>query len=341
MAAVFPGYGHTVLSGRVNARHPRRVILRACAIGAPLRKKVLLRTFARLACVRMHAQKRLMRAATYGLKMKRINAGTLLAMSCVLGQTATGHHSQAAFDQTKEILLEGQLVQFALNNPHTYLTLQIAGADDTPVSQDVEAGPISTVQPLGLTRDSLRIGERVVVRAYPSRRGAGHTAYGLDVTRADGKVFPLSVSAPSVLPASTERASSITGVWHPTFAGFASLYGAIASWPLTDEGRRRLTDARREGRTTQSDCIPAGAPMLMVYPVAITVEVRPSEVLFDIDWMGSRRVVQLDADHPQNLSADLARPLRRALERRRARRRYSRFHGAPGRHRLRDAIERA
>jgi Family of unknown function (DUF6152) len=239
------------------------------------------------------------------LAMKSINAGIFFAMSCAVGQTATGHHSQAAFDQSKEILLVGKLTRFALNNPHTYLTLEIPGAGEVLVSQDVEVGPISTVQPLGLTRDSLHLGERVVVRAHPSRRGPGHTAYGLDVTRADGKVFPLSVSSASVRPPSTARATSIAGVWHPTFAGYASLYSAIGSWPLTIEGRRRLEDARRENRTTQSDCVPAGAPMLMVYPVVTTVEAHPTEVWFDIDWMGSRRVVHLDVDHPRNLEPSL------------------------------------
>ena len=161
--------------------------------------------------------------------------------------SSTAHHSPAAFDQSKEIVIEGKLTRFSFNNPHTYLTLEIIGPDGAAMSQDVEAGPISTVQPLGLMRDSLQVGEHVTVRGNPSRRGTGHTVLGLYVTRADGRVFPLSVSSDEQLERGAPlRASSIAGTWHPTFASFAALNDVIGSWPLTDEGRQRLLDGRRK-----------------------------------------------------------------------------------------------
>lgn len=236
--------------------------------------------------------------------MTRIHPHAVL-MALALAEAATAHHSPAAFDQSREIFLDGTVTRFAFNNPHTYLTLEIVGPDGMAVSQEIEAGPISTIQPLGLTRDSLQIGERVVVRANPSRSGPGRTALGLDVRRSDGTVFPLYVASASARPASTAPATSIAGVWHPTLAGFAGLHAAIDAWPLTDEGRRRLADARRENRTTHSDCIPAGAPMLMVYPIATTVRTDATTVVFDIDWLEAQRVVHLEADHPQKLEPTL------------------------------------
>jgi hypothetical protein len=237
--------------------------------------------------------------------MKLIRAGVVLFAAGSFATPSVAHHGPAAFDQGKEIVIEGKLTRFAVNNPHTYLTLEIIGPDGAAMLQDVEAGPISTVQPLGLERDSLRVGEHVVVRGNPSRRGAGHSVLGLYVTRADGKVFPLSVSSASTRPPSAARASSIAGTWHPTFAGFAALSDAIASWPLTDAGRQRWLDARRNGFTTHSDCIPAGAPMLMVYPVATIVRIDATTVVFDIDWIGTERTVRLDAEHPQDLEPTL------------------------------------
>jgi hypothetical protein len=237
--------------------------------------------------------------------MKLIRAGVVLFAAGSFATPSVAHHGPAAFDQSKEIVIEGKLTRFAVNNPHTYLTLEIIGSDGAATLQDVEAGPISTVQPLGLERDSLRVGERVVVRGNPSRRGAGHSVLGLYVTRADGQVFPLSVSSARTRPPSTARASSIAGTWHPTFASFAALNDAIASWPLTDAGRQRLLDARRDGFTTHSDCIPAGAPMLMVYPVATIVSVDATTVVFDIDWIGTERAVRLDAEHSPDLEPTL------------------------------------
>src|SRR5262245_20443088 len=121
-------------------------------------------------------------------------ASITLAASLLAG-TAAAHHSPAAFDQTKEVRIEGKLTKYAFNNPHTYLTVEVVGANGATSAQEVEAGPISTIQPLGLTRDALTVGERVVVRANPSRLGPGRTVLGLDVTRADGKTFPLFIQS--------------------------------------------------------------------------------------------------------------------------------------------------
>src|SRR5688572_16280401 len=136
----------------------------------------------------------------------------------VLGLCGTvqlfAHHSPAAFDQTKEIRIEGTVTKFAFNNPHTYLTIDIVDADGRVISQEVEAGPISTMQPLGMTRDSFKVGDRVSVRAVPRRRGTG-TVLGLDATRADGSVVPLFLSASIVRPTSTALATSIAGTWRP------------------------------------------------------------------------------------------------------------------------------
>jgi hypothetical protein len=89
-------------------------------------------------------------------------------------------------------------------------------------------------------------------------------------------------------------------------SGFEGLNTAVAAWPLTSEGRRKLNAARSANRTTHSDCIPAGAPMLMVYPVASAVRIDGATVVFDIDWLDAERVVHLDvAAHPANLAPSL------------------------------------
>jgi hypothetical protein len=239
-----------------------------------------------------------------------MNTPTMLAAIAVLGSmvagTATAHHSPAAFDLDKEVIIEGTLTKFLLANPHTYLTVETVGADGKRVSQDIEAGPISTMQPIGLTRDSLRVGEHVIVRASPSRRGAGHTVLGLDATRADGRVFPLFALSASVRPASAALATSIEGVWLPTQDGFSTLWAAVETWPLTNTGRQALAEARRVNATTHSDCVPGGAPMLMVFLVATTVTVDAHRIVFEIDWLDAQRVVHLDLDaHPPNLEPTL------------------------------------
>jgi hypothetical protein len=121
-------------------------------------------------------------------------AAAFLLAGLLLSGASHAHHSPAAFDRSKEVHLEGTVTRFAYSNPHSYLTIEIVGDDGRRVSQEIEVAPISTIQPLGLKRDSLQVGDRVTVRASPSRRGTG-TALGLDVTLADGRVLPLNISA--------------------------------------------------------------------------------------------------------------------------------------------------
>jgi hypothetical protein len=232
-------------------------------------------------------------------------AAAMLIVDILLAGTVRAHHSPAAYDQSKEVRYEGTVTKYAFNNPHIYLTIEMRGADGRLVSQEVEAGPISTIQPLGLQRDSLKVGDRVTVRGRPSRRGDGHTILGLDVARSDGTVLPLNVGATSVRPPSTALATSIEGVWLPSVADFNALNRNVPTWPLTERGRSELEEARRANSTTHSDCVPAGAPMLMVYPVASSVKVDSTTVVFDIDWLDAQRVVHVDAMHPANLEPSL------------------------------------
>jgi len=213
------------------------------------------------------------------------------------------HHSPAAFDQTREIRLEGTVTRFAYNNPHTYLTIDVVSADGRVISQEIEAGPISTMQPLGMTRDSLRVGDRVTVRAVPRRAGSG-TVLGLDATKGDGTVVPLFLAA-SVRPTGTALATSMAGTWRPLHAGFSALNRAVPQMPLTERGRAELAASRRANATTHSDCIPAGAPQLMLVPVASHVTVNERTVVFDIDWLDAQRIVYLEATHPADLEPSL------------------------------------
>src|SRR5687767_8729099 len=122
----------------------------------------------------------------------------ILLIDALLARVSNAHHSPAAYDRSKEVRYEGTVIKYAFNNPHIYLSIQTRGPNDALVVQEVEAGPISTIQPLGLERTSLKVGDFVAVRGNPNRRGDGHTILGLDVTRADGMVLPLNIEAASV-----------------------------------------------------------------------------------------------------------------------------------------------
>jgi len=83
---------------------------------------------------------------------------------------AYAHHSYAAtYDVTKEIKLEGKLVQFVYRNPHSFV--HVMAADDKGVQQRwaVEWSGTTQLGAQGVNRETLKVGDDVVINARPSR----------------------------------------------------------------------------------------------------------------------------------------------------------------------------
>jgi hypothetical protein len=109
----------------------------------------------------------------------------------------------------------------------------------------------------------------------------------------------LHVQAASAARPSEEQAGSIFGTWIGQPGDFVELWQSTASWPLTEEARQVIKDDRDAMLNSMAECVPVGPPALMVLPVVITVEHTAEAVVFNLDWMGARRVVYTDGrGHP-------------------------------------------
>ena len=95
----------------------------------------------------------------------------LMTVAAVLSaSTSFAHHSFAATYETgKSVKLEGSIVQFVYRNPHSFV--HIDAPDESGVSQRwaVEWGGTSQLAGAGVKRDSLKIGDHVVIVGRPSR----------------------------------------------------------------------------------------------------------------------------------------------------------------------------
>ena len=94
----------------------------------------------------------------------------ILIAFLVAGSAAYAHHSYGAtYDVKKEIRLEGKLVQFVYRNPHSFVHVQ--APDETGAMQRwaVEWSGTAQLQNNGVQRDSLKVGDDIVIKARPSR----------------------------------------------------------------------------------------------------------------------------------------------------------------------------
>ena len=93
----------------------------------------------------------------------------------ILGVTDYAHHSiGATYDQTTEIKVEGKLVQFLYRNPHAFVHIEGPDANGTIQRWSVEWGGATQLAGQGVTRDSLKIGDEVVITGNPGRNPADH-----------------------------------------------------------------------------------------------------------------------------------------------------------------------
>jgi hypothetical protein len=93
-----------------------------------------------------------------------------VAVLAFAATAAYAHHSYGAtYDTSKEVKLEGKLVQFVFRNPHSFVHIQ--APDQKGVSQRwaVEWAGTSQLGNTGVTRESLRVGDEIVVVGRPSR----------------------------------------------------------------------------------------------------------------------------------------------------------------------------
>ena len=103
-------------------------------------------------------------------KLLGVTLGAILSAA-----TVYAHHSLGAtYDGEKEIKVEGKIVQFLLRNPHSFL--HVEGPDEKGVMQrwSMEWRGAGALSQQGINRDTLKLGDVVVVTASPSRTPADH-----------------------------------------------------------------------------------------------------------------------------------------------------------------------
>ena len=98
------------------------------------------------------------------------NVILLLFAFVLVGSGAMAHHSYGAtYETKKEIKLEGKLVQFVYRNPHSFVHMQAPDESGAMQRWAVEWSGTAQLANSGVQRDSLKVGDAIVVSGRPSR----------------------------------------------------------------------------------------------------------------------------------------------------------------------------
>jgi len=115
----------------------------------------------------------------------------IATVATVGDRVAEAHHSFAAqYDSAKPVNLTGVVTSVEWTNPHVYIYVDTTDAKTKKVTNwGFEMGPPHMLQKAGWKRNSLKIGEVVVVDGWLARDGTNHGNARRVTRKATGEVL--------------------------------------------------------------------------------------------------------------------------------------------------------
>ena len=99
------------------------------------------------------------------------------------------HHSFAAeYDAAKPVKMTGTVTQMEWINPHAWIHMAVKTPSGATENWMVEGGTPNTLQRVGISRDSIKIGTEIVVAGFKAKDGRLR-ANGRDITLPDGRTL--------------------------------------------------------------------------------------------------------------------------------------------------------
>jgi hypothetical protein len=212
---------------------------------------------------------------------------------------AAAHHAGAGiYDRNTIGEIEGEISSIFWRNPHIRFGITRVGEDGEEEAWEVEFGSVNTVERLGVSRDVVKVGDRVKVSGSLGRNGRQAMFAGA-ITLADGEEVLLQAGEErrygltedairNAQNADAELRADIFRVWLPSERPRTG--GGTTQYPLTEVGRR----AQAEWDPTEDPalrCIPPGLPTAMDNPYPIEFLDQGDTIIMLLEeWDGIRTI---------------------------------------------------
>jgi hypothetical protein len=139
----------------------------------------------------------------------KLSAGAVIVAGIAVllsASPAWAHHAFAAeFDANKPVTFKDATVtKVELINPHSWIHVDVKQADGTVVNWAIEAGSPNILLRRGITRNTVKQGDKIVIEGYQSKDGS-HRANGRDLTLPNGQHMFLGSSGGEGAPYEVPR----------------------------------------------------------------------------------------------------------------------------------------
>ena len=123
------------------------------------------------------------------MRTQRIFAFALFATwVCLImcGGSVSAHHSQAGYEtEDKTKMLRGIVVEYKWRNPHVFVVWDVKDENGKVVQWIGEMPSVTSMISEGLSKNSLKVGDEIMVTAIPSRLGTPESLIR-KIVKADG-----------------------------------------------------------------------------------------------------------------------------------------------------------
>jgi hypothetical protein len=207
-------------------------------------------------------------------------AATGLLATLIFAGAVQAHHSITAnFDQSREIDIVGEVVDFNYVSPHASMVIDgiayengeaLTGATER---WEIESSAVKGLAGRGITAETFQPGDVIMVRGSPHRNADLHRANSSNFLAADGSALnfaapsrPGAVSAPTVA-----GARRVEGRWRPPFQPA----GEVSALPLNEAGLKAWSEYEQVNSPANT-CEPMSVPVVMNAP-SYYVDIRFSD----------------------------------------------------------------
>ena len=236
----------------------------------------------------------------------------LITTVLLAGAPAWAHHSNAAFDTTQTVSLEGTIARYEWANPHVYIWIAAPGADGQMVEWQVEGQPPAVLRRLGWSEETLAVGDMIQATGNPAR-GTRHKGLLLvsmkraDTALYDSRSMMSALTTADAAPAAA-AADGIAGVWVTLLdmAAMQAYLNPARRVPLTEAGVAAQAAFDEATMSPALQCIPPPAPMFMFAPDVKRVTVESGAIRIAGEFAAAERVIHLAV--AQREGAAVARP---------------------------------
>jgi hypothetical protein len=120
-------------------------------------------------------------------KFRQASRYVTAAAAVVTSISALAHHSFAVFFDSEQgiVSVKGKVTEFNFRNPHGLIRVETTDKDGKVTEWKAETNSPSILERRGWKRDSLKVGDEIVIEGWRARDGAPYMRMR-KVTRADG-----------------------------------------------------------------------------------------------------------------------------------------------------------